>query len=562
MCGICVIATCLHTPSLPEWGQRGVINDCDEYFPTRGQLESVLHRRGPDLHGVEHVAVGDATLELIGASLCLRGRPTRQPFRTQDSKNWLLFNGEIFAGDVNVGNDENDVEALSSALDASEDDGIMGLMDSIKGPWSMIYWRESQQRLYFGRDVVGRRSLLIKNIPGKGFVVTSASAVSLRESSGFCELPPTGLFYANYANASSVSFGVVERTRQILVRPVGRIGSVACDCSASLSDAAMRFILVFREALTRRLACNEKPSSTSRFAVLFSGGIDSLFIARMLDATLPSSEPFELVNIAFGKDRNACSACPDRQNALTGYAELLESSQTERRVDLVLVDVEPEQADLIAHKHVKHLISPRNEPMDRSIGTALWSASRGIGHLHPGCEEGDASWRVSSKILFNGLGVDEMMGGYKGRHRTKYRIGGQALLASELNDDVGSLWWRNLGRDDRLVSDHGREVRHPFLDEDLISYVMSLPLETVCNLELPDGVGDKALLRTAARLVGLSENACRRSKRAIQFGSRSKQVLERKRSLKVNEVRHYYQESSVIPLNHVRSDDDRRGGCT
>jgi asparagine synthetase B (glutamine-hydrolysing) len=134
-----------------------------------------------------------------------------------------------------------------------------------------------------------------------------------------------------------------------------------------------------------------------------------------------------------------------------------------------------------------------------------------------------------ARILFSGLGADELLGGY-GRHRTRYRLGGLSAIENEIDADMSRLWYRNLGRDDRLVSDHGREIRQPFLDEDLISLVTSMPLiACVCDLSLPAGIGDKALLRRAAARIGLPKVAIQRPKRAIQFGSRSKQVLERKR---------------------------------
>lgn len=128
--------------------------------------------------------------------------------------------------------------------------------------------------------------------------------------------------------------------------------------------------------------------------------------------------------------------------------------------------------------------------------------------------------RSSARVLLVGIGADEQLGGYA-RHRTVYAgTGGDwARLRRELAVDTARLWSRNLGRDDRVCSDHGREARFPFLDEGLMALLRGLPLPLLTDPRLPHGVGDKRLLRVAARMAGLA-GCTSLVKRAIHFGSR------------------------------------------
>src|ERR1700761_5653664 len=79
---------------------------------------------------------------------------------------------------------------------------------------------------------------------------------------------------------------------------------------------------------------------------------------------------------------------------------------------------------------------------------------------------------------------------------------------------------RNLGRDDRVISAHGKETRHPFLSLDVVNFLVALPIHVKTDPRLEVGVGDKMLLRLAARKMGLVE-ASTRKKRAMQFGTQS-----------------------------------------
>ena len=126
--------------------------------------------------------------------------------------------------------------------------------------------------------------------------------------------------------------------------------------------------------------------------------------------------------------------------------------------------------------------------------------------------------RSGARVLLLGSGADEQLAGY-GRHRTVFNKDGWAGLADELHAERERLWLRNLGRDDRVISDWGREARHPYLDEEVMATLASTPLHLICDLRRPFGEGDKLILRRLARILGLGLSTTLQ-KRAIQFGTR------------------------------------------
>jgi asparagine synthetase B (glutamine-hydrolysing) len=644
MCGIAAVLVGSGSPALPDWPFHGLTTASfgrSSTLPDAETLLATLERRGPDSSGRADPALPaqhceHASLTLLAATLSLRHKRApphpysrKGEFSATDRKAeepqppLLLFNGELYdvpAADDGSG-EHSDTQLLYNTLEHALRNGnpddelaVLTAIDALAGPFTFILWSPASKRLYFARDFIGRRSLLLASIEGVGTVLTSAAPRGYQQP--FLEVPPIGLCYIDF-RATKLSFGFIARQSHVFqnrllpadtsspkraprilstdyTRPrevtsylpldmlrtaepqltdqdspfLHSAPTMASPVNGALhinpSDAVTKFLAAFELSVRRRLAfvpcysdlntsfpvsSSAIPSAEANphpYAVLFSGGLDSLFLAAILDRVMPKGQRLDLVNIAFGHDAASLNACPDRITAISGYHELTTLSAGRREFRLICANCLPNDADEALESHVRHLVHPGSQPMDASVGTALWLAARGQGVVYEsgsariaGGEEEDITneFYVSpramtpAKIMFSGLGADELMGGYKGRHRTSFALGGVQAIERELDSDLSRLWYRNLGRDDRLVSDHGRELRHPFLDEDLIRLVAGLPLvECVCDLSLPDGVGDKFLLRKAADLIGLPPAAVQREKRAMQFGSRSKQVLERKQA--------------------------------
>lgn len=163
------------------------------------------------------------------------------------------------------------------------------------------------------------------------------------------------------------------------------------------------------------------------------------------------------------------------------------------------------------------LMYPHNTEMDLSIACALYFASRGQGRviLHP--DDSPLQYETKARVLLSGLGADELFGGYV-RHGSAFERQGYASLIEELKLDVSRLGQRNLGRDDRVMSHWGKEVRFPYLDETVVKWAIEAPVWDKCDFANsgPDQELDpeKRVLRLLAKWLGL-HGVAREKKRAV-----------------------------------------------
>ncbi|XP_061774484.1 asparagine synthetase domain-containing protein 1 isoform X1 [Nerophis ophidion] len=318
------------------------------------------------------------------------------------------------------------------------------------------------------------------------------------------------------------------------------------------SDEVKGLIDVLSESVRRRVQSlplstqnHSETNDQAPVAILFSGGIDSMILAVLADIHIPAHQPIDLLNVAFqlqapkvqkevtkkqktkkklsgGKQTDGAELqtsspfdVPDRITGKSGLKELQDLAP-ERRWNFVEINVTQEELQRWRHGRVCQLVHPLDTVLDDSIGCAVWFAARGTGFITE--DNNQRIFTSSAKVVLTGIGADEQLAGYS-RHRMRFKASGYEGLIEEIAMELGRISSRNLGRDDRVIADHGKEARFPYLDESVVSYLNSLPMWEKADLSLPRGVGEKLLLRLAARQLGLGSSAVL-PKRAMQFGSR------------------------------------------
>lgn len=525
MCGI-----------LLHYSVNGISKGSNEYGADRlfKSLIPIIRERGGDFE--KYRLFPEEKIEVYSSVLSLRQPLAEQPL--SNGRFTLQFNGELYNDEIS--SHMNDVEYLLGKLINDYEGDVIKTIGHLKGEFAYSIIDRAENKIYFGKDVTGRKSLCFSIDTLGELYISSCPPWTNKEKENFFECKRATVYC--FDMKTKVMDRISSEENKFLPSAYKVLNII--NMNVNETDIISKIHRQLGHSVYKRISTIFpllEDMTESKFAILFSGGIDCTLIAGLCGEICEKDTTIDLLNVSFSNPRANLTydETPDRKLAIKNCEQLNLKYNKEKGVFFKLVKVDvPYEEYFAARERVVNLIYPNDTEMDLSIAIAFYFAASGKG-----------SNEVSSncKVLLSGLGADELFGGYTRHERiftgvsnqTKRRLKNKpatdfsdynlTLLNAELRDelqcDLDRLWERNLTRDDKVICCWGKEVRYPFLDEDFMNWVTTegnIPLNWKLNYNADTGEITRKLIlrRLAEHKMGL-DFVAQEPKRAVQFGSKS-----------------------------------------
>ena len=398
----------------------------------------------------------------------------------------LVFNGEIynfktmknFLSKVGVEAEiTSDSEVLLYLIDfyAKKLDLLKAVQSAIRlidGDYAFAVW--DGENLALARDPLGVKPLFYSQTDGLNAFASTMQ--SLREA-GFTDikrLRPEHILY-NWEDIS----------------PAQAIYEKVFEGDVAKIDKMLRLSLIKRVDGLRELG------------VIFSGGLDSSYLALLLKEisdNIPLKVKLYAVGAEGSKDVEAAIYASKFLNLDLEICEVTEE---------LIREALPEVVKAIGDDNL----------MKVGVGLTTYFATKMV------AEDG-------MKVAISGQGADELFGGYN-RYLESFING---TLNFDLRVDMSKMYHVNLERDDACSMLNGVELRLPFLDKNLVELVLNIP-DNKKIVSMHDDMR-KSILRKLAFEEGLDYEIAYRPKKAAQYGTGIDKIL-RKKIIKDTDISKY-----------------------
>jgi asparagine synthase (glutamine-hydrolysing) len=394
----------------------------------------------------------------------------RQPFIKGRSR--FIINGEIYnwreLNQTYKLGARNDSETVFFLLEKLGPKKIIDVLDMLDGVFAFCWWNDDFA--FLCRDIIGVKPIWYSLDNGFSFC-SEKKALQKIGITNILELNPRSIIKHN----------TTKKQTEFIPRTFFKTTPEIKDEKEKIEKKTKKFLI---DAIKKRIP-------DRRFGILFSGGIDSTFIAyaaKKMKNELGQSPRFTCYTAALESSKEAID--------LTYAKKVADAYGLELKYKVIKLD---EVEDYL--KKVVPLIEDSNVV---KVGVALT--------FYVACK---LAREDNIKVIFSGLGSEEIFAGYD-RHKHSLKINEECLSG------LRRMYERDLYRDDVITMNNNLELRLPFLDKKLIEYALKIPEKYKL-----DKTGSKLILRNIAKNMGIDEDIAIRPKKAAQYGSRFDKAIEK-----------------------------------
>jgi len=230
------------------------------------------------------------------------------------------------------------------------------------------------------------------------------------------------------------------------------------------------------------------PKDGSPVGVLFSGGVDSTFLAYSLKML---KEQGRIKNDLVCYTSGFVSEGQDEAKDLVASTKIAKEYGFDLQTNVIGIDE--------VEKMIKKVISIISDTNVIKVGVGVTGLAAG-------------TIITGTKVVFTGLGSEEIFAGYE-RHRKAEDVNKECLTGLEM------IYERDCYRDMMICKEAGLELRLPFLDNDVVEYALRIPAKFKLDIQ------NKMILRDVAKSIGIHEKFAERKKLGAQYGSKFDKAL-------------------------------------
>jgi len=479
-------------------GIGGLISkDSTDIIPLTKTMMISMNKRGPDGTGLfvdkkvyqfespekiicntsnNKLALGHIRLAIVGDKTHI------QPIQSCDGKLVMEHNGEIYnykmlkerlqKDHTFVSNTDSEV-VIHLLEHYYKENGFSNLLDAIKktvadidGIYAIAIKAQQEDKIYLVRDRLGIRPLYYgQNDDVIGFA---------SERKGLWKIGIKEPTFSLLPGHCVILSDKISSPIKIAEPPVS---SNQIPTISNFDEA----VSAYKKALYNSI--KKRSQDLSRIGIIFSGGIDSVLVAKITKELVPNVTCYT--------------------SGIAGSDDIKFSKIIADELDL---DLKINELDI---KDIENML-PKILNIIETTNTTQAEVSIPIyGALKLAAKDG-------LRVVFTGQGADELFAGYPWYVQIFAKYGTQKLREYMIQDLL-LLYKETLEREDKLAMSNSIEMREPFLDSSVVRTATNIDL----NLNIADqnDVFGKRVHRELAIQVGIPKYIAYREKQAAQHGA-------------------------------------------